>query len=93
MTTPETLNKTDPRATALAEVRDRKIFYGERSGTYFESAMPSGFAALTGARRRTFAELRQAGVIEPVDVTGLPEGRKLMAPTTQGLSLILDWKV
>lgn len=91
MTAPDPLNRTDPRASALAEVRDRKIFYGERSGTYFEN-VDGEMTALTGARRRTFAELRGYGVIEPTD-TKSAEGRKLMAPTSEGLNLILDWQV
>lgn len=93
MTAPELPKKTEPRVSALAEVRDRKIFYGQRSGAYFESTQ-GGMEQLTGARRRTFAELRQAGVIEPVTIPGLAEDRRLMAPTTpEGWDLIRDWQV
>lgn len=92
MTTPELPKKTEPRVSALGEVRDRKIFYGQKSGAFFESDV-TGMVPLTGARRRTFAELKLSGVIEPVGLEGLEEGRELMAPTALGRELILDWEV
>lgn len=92
MTTPELPNRTESRASALAEVHAGKIFYGEKSGVYFENAT-SGLTPLVGARRRTFAELRQAGVVEPTETEGVEEGRKLLTLTTEGLSLIRDWEV
>lgn len=61
------LNKTDSRLGALREVAEGKISYDARTGTYSDSE-----GAVSGARRRTFAELRTGGAIKggaPVELT------------------------
>jgi hypothetical protein len=73
-----TLNKTDSRLIALREVNSGVISYDPRSGTYSDA---DGYS-VSGARRRTFAELRAAGVIAggtPVELTD------------SGRTLIDDW--
>lgn len=74
-----TLNKTDSRLIALREVDSGKIGYDPQSGTYTD---PDG--SVSGARRRTFAELRAAGVIE---------GGAPVALTVEGRTLIGDWEL
>lgn len=73
-----TLNKTESRLTALREVQAGKISYDPRSGTYFDAAA----LPVSGARRRTFAELRAAGVID---------GDAPVVTTPAGDKLIEDW--
>ncbi len=68
------LNKTDSRLMALREVSEGKISYDARSGTYSD---PDG--SVSGAKRRTFAELRTGGAIEGGDPVTLTEtGRELI---------------
>lgn len=72
-----TLNKTDSRLIALTEVDSGSINYDAQSGTYSDAD-----GSVSGARRRTFAELRAAGVIKggtPVELTD------------SGRTLIDDW--
>jgi hypothetical protein len=71
------LNKTESRLGALREVEGGKISYDPRSGTYRDVN-----GAVSGARRRTFAELRASGAIE----TGEP-----VTLTPFGTSLITNW--
>lgn len=73
------LNKTDSRLGALREVDEGKIHYDPRSGTYSD---PDG--AVSGARRRTFSELRIGGAIE---------GDGQVALTKTGRTLIDTWGV
>lgn len=72
-----TMNKTDSRLTALQEVEAGKIDYVPLKGTFRE-----GPEEVSGARRRTFAELRTAGVIE---------GGEPMVLTESGQKLIKEW--
>lgn len=72
-----TLNKTDSRLTALQEVESGEIGYDPQSGTYSDAD-----GSVSGARRRTFAELRAAGVIK---------GGKPVALTDEGRALIDSW--
>jgi hypothetical protein len=61
------LNKTDSRLGALREVAEGKISYDARTGTYRDAD-----GTVSGARRRTFAELRTGGAIKggaPVELT------------------------
>lgn len=71
------MNKTDSRLKALIDVRDGKIKYDALTGTY---SGPEG--AVSGARRRTFAELKSAGVIE---------GGAPVTLTESGCVLITNW--
>lgn len=71
------LNKTDSRLGALREVAEGKISYDPRTGTYSDAE-----GAVSGARRRTFAELRTGGAIE---------GGQPVRLTTSGGKLIEDW--
>lgn len=52
------LNKTESRLGALREVDEGKISYDPRSGTYSDTD-----GTVSGARRRTFSELRIGGAI------------------------------
>lgn len=72
-----TLNKTDSRLTALREVDSGTIDYDPQSGTYTDAE-----GSVSGARRRTFAELRTAGVIK---------GGTPVALTDEGRTLIETW--
>lgn len=72
-----TLNKTDSRLTALREVEEGEISYNPQSGTYTDAD-----GSVSGARRRTFAELRAAGAIE---------GGTPVTLTASGSALIDTW--
>jgi hypothetical protein len=71
------LNKTDSRLGALREVAEGKITYDPRTGTYNDAS-----GTVSGARRRTFAELRTGGAIE---------GGAPVTLTASGGRLIEDW--
>ncbi|HET9144123.1 hypothetical protein [Actinophytocola sp.] len=75
------LNKTDSRLVALREVSEGKISYDPRTGTYSDEN-----GTVSGARRRTFAELRSNGAIE---VGGTSVHRVTL--TTAGSDLVSAW--
>ena len=69
-----TVNKTNSRFEALCEVRDGKISYDARTGVFSDKE-----GSVSGARRRTLAELRGAEVIRGgVPATLTEQGRKLL---------------
>jgi hypothetical protein len=74
-----TMNKTDSRLAALREVEAGRINYEQLTGTFRD-----GGEEVSGARRRTFAELRAAGAIEGGNPVALTEGGKV---------LLKDWGV
>jgi hypothetical protein len=74
------LNKTDSRLGALREVAEGAISYDARTGTYSDTQ-----GTVSGARRRTFAELRTSGAI-----TSASDGDGLVL-TPSGETLIEEW--
>lgn len=74
-----TMNRTDSRLVALQEVDAGRISYEQLTGKFRD-----GDEEVSGARRRTFAELKAAGAIEGGKPVTLTEGGKV---------LLKDWGV
>lgn len=71
------LNKTNSRLEALREVAQGEISYDPQMGAYSDAN-----GTVSGARRRTFAELRTTGAIT---------GGSPVVLTAVGDRLINDW--
>jgi hypothetical protein len=84
----EPLNKTDSRVTALSEVKAAVVSYDPSVGEYYVT-VDSGNEIVRGARRRTFAELRAAGLIEPTSRSQV----STVELTTAGADLGQDWEI
>ena len=67
------LNKTDSRLAALRKVAQGEISYDPRNGTYRDAD-----GTVSGAHRRTFAELRTGGAIQVGDPVKLTESGKAL---------------
>lgn len=65
----DTLNKTDSRVTALAEVKAARVIYDPRVGEYSVTVDDGSREAARGARRRTYSELRSAGLVESTSLS------------------------
>lgn len=89
---PATMKRTDTRVAALRQVKDRIIFYNPGTGEYYLRDAQGAEAMLIGSRRRVFAELRQASIIQEEQVTGLTD-RWLVTFTEDGLVVAGEWKV
>lgn len=63
------INKTDSRVEALGEVMGGGVRYDERNGEYLITEHGEQ-TRISGARRRTFAELHRSGLIEPAPERG-----------------------
>lgn len=78
------INKTESRVEALTEVKAERISYDPATGDYFTDG-----ERVSGAKRRTLAELRADGAI----VTEKPHAESLVYLTNEGNSLALEWGV
>lgn len=85
----ETPNKTDSRVAALAEVKSGQVEYDPSIGEYLVTEGDEVKQIVRGARRRTFSELRTAGVIEPSSISA----SGLIRLTGEGVKLAKDWRV
>jgi hypothetical protein len=89
---PEHVKKTDSRVAAIRDVIRGIVTYKTKTGEFFD--IDGGeVTLLPGARRRTFAELRAAGLvtttnaeIEATPVTALP-----LVLTEKGLETADEW--
>lgn len=85
----EPLNKTESRVTALDEVKAGLVDYNPVTGEYFVGTEQHRRDIVRGARRRTFAELRSAGLIEPQSRSQV----SAVTLTTEGADLSGDWGI
>lgn len=84
MTDPQPpLNETPARREALQEVVVGLISYNPLLGQYLK-----GGQAITGSRRRTFAELREHKYIKPGSTTKIA---KMLLTDPKGEDLAVEW--
>lgn len=84
------MNQTPSRQTALEQIKAGKITYDPRTGGFAQDGR-----AITGARRRTFAELRAQDLTDIArDDQGIPrEGDGVLRLTVKGGDLLAGWQV
>ena len=84
---PDILNKTDSRVTALTEVKAGRVTYNPRLSEYLVEDEGGGRESARGARRRTYAELRTAGIVESTSLTD----PSLVRLTNLGETIADEW--
>ena len=77
------INKTESRVEALAEVKAGRISYDPAVGEFFADG-----ERVSGAKRRTLAELRQAGMI-----TLVGDVRSTVEVTAAGDEIGHEWGI
>lgn len=85
----DTLNKTDSRATALIEVKAQRVTYNPRLSEYLVEGEDGAQESARGARRRTYAELRTAGIVESTSLTE----PSLVRLTNLGENIADEWGI
>jgi hypothetical protein len=85
----DNLNKTDSRATALAEVKAKRVVYDPRIGEYAVKGEEDTEETARGARRRTYSELRTAGLV----TTGSLSQPSLVSLTPLGNDVAEEWEI
>jgi hypothetical protein len=85
----EAPNKTDSRVTALARVKAGLVDYDPSIGEFLVADESGDKEIVRGAQRRTFSELRAAGVIESSSVST----SGLVKLTGSGESLAGEWEI
>ena len=86
----ENLNKTDSRVSALAEVKSGRVAYDPSLGEYEVTGTDGGDTETArGALRRTYSELRSAGLVHPAD----PEAKSTMTLTDRGAVAAREWEI
>jgi hypothetical protein len=89
------VRRTDSRAIALAQVQDGEVLY-DSQGNFLEKGAKEELLQVAGPRRRTFAELREAGLITPGAPSGAPVTDPLspivpMLATDKGVKTLAQW--
>lgn len=85
----DTLNKTDSRVTALTEVMAKRVMYNPRLSEYLVEDEDGSRESARGARRRTYAELRTAGIVESTSLTE----PSLVRLTNLGETIADEWGI
>lgn len=85
----DNLNKTDSRVTALAEVKAGRVTYNPSVGEYAVKDDDGSVETARGARRRTYSELRTAGLVESTSLS-MPSEVKL---SNLGRDVAEEWEI
>lgn len=84
-----TLNKTDSRVSALAEIKAQRVTYDPRIGEYAVKDDSGEEEAARGARRRTYSELRAAGLVTTASVLS----KAVVELTNLGVETADEWEL
>ena len=86
------INKTEARVNALAQIKTETIYYDGLNAEYYETTEGSdtSMERISGARRRIFAELRAAGIVQVAAGSTQP---KQVSLTQAGEDTAREWGI
>lgn len=82
-------NRTDSRVSALSEVKDQLVSYDASVSEWLVKDAEGNEERAHGALRRTYSEMRKAGLMAPSSVTG----KSVVHLSAAGEELAKEWGI